>query len=464
MPLITNQQPPQYRKHQQKRINRVAKTQHVSNRAEIAYRKTLLSLTRRLETNLLDALEKSHSSQLIQDSNSFNPIEFLKALERFEKEIESADAFKMSYAFVKKQQEASTEHYSALVKKSTGMDLKGALKSNLHLQSELAKYAQWNVRLIKSIQGDLLGEVKRLVIDNVQQGKTTKDLAEKIQKLSGVTKTRAKFIARDQAAKLNGAIDRINQEACGVTHYIWSTCKDERVRHSHAKLEGQVFSWKHPPSVGHPGQDFNCRCVAIPVFDNEEIASLAKNTDIQASKEELELSGFIGASTFNVVNEHLQQANVKAAMMNYGLSRHEALSIISYTSALYERLNKSLRTGKASQSELHFARGLDKALDKMPVYSYTTYRTVQLTKQDIARYAIGSIVEERQFTSTSKTQDKIGFRGNVKFIIHGKTGRDIEEISLYPYEREVLFKTRKRFKVLDAKTENHFTIITLKEI
>lgn len=45
-------------------------------------------------------------------------------------------------------------------------------------------------------------------------------------------------------------------------YYIWRTEEDDRVRSSHAQREGQIFAWDEPPEGGHPGEDYNCRCVA----------------------------------------------------------------------------------------------------------------------------------------------------------------------------------------------------------
>ncbi len=49
-----------------------------------------------------------------------------------------------------------------------------------------------------------------------------------------------------------------------ATHYIWRTQSDNRVRSSHAANNGKIFAWNNPPETGHPGEDYNCRCVAEP--------------------------------------------------------------------------------------------------------------------------------------------------------------------------------------------------------
>ncbi len=59
------------------------------------------------------------------------------------------------------------------------------------------------------------------------------------------------------------------QRAQGFTHYIWHTTGDDKVRPAHAANDGKIFSWDDPPSTGHPGEDYGCRCWAQP-FDGIE--------------------------------------------------------------------------------------------------------------------------------------------------------------------------------------------------
>jgi SPP1 gp7 family putative phage head morphogenesis protein len=100
-----------------------------------------------------------------------------------------------------------------------------------------------------------------------------------------VSKSRADLIARDQVLKLNSQITRTRQTSAGIKRYTWTTSGDERVRgnpnglypdsdRDHWSLDGRTFSWDAPPVVNpktgetaHPGEDFQCRCVATPVLD-----------------------------------------------------------------------------------------------------------------------------------------------------------------------------------------------------
>lgn len=99
------------------------------------------------------------------------------------------------------------------------------------------------------------------------EGRRWEDLRDELLERADVSESRAELIARDQTLKLNGAINQARQEGAGIDRYVWSTSGDERVREEHDALDGETFSWDSPPEPGHPGQDFQCRCVAIPVID-----------------------------------------------------------------------------------------------------------------------------------------------------------------------------------------------------
>lgn len=99
---------------------------------------------------------------------------------------------------------------------------------------------------------------------------------EQIQERLGVVRSRAELIARDQTLKIYGEIQEERQRNAGITHYVWSTSEDERVRPDHEDLDGTTQAWDDPPVVdkrtgqrGHPGSgSINCRCAAVPVLDD----------------------------------------------------------------------------------------------------------------------------------------------------------------------------------------------------
>lgn len=144
------------------------------------------------------------------------------------------------------------------------------------LGSTIGQQVAWrraNVTLIESIHRDLLPQVETILQEG--QGLRVEVIRNQILRRFDVTRSRADLIARDQVLKLYGQANRTKQINVGVTEYIWSTSKDERVRETHVDLEGTRHSWTNPPIVSkdgrreHPGGDYQCRCVAIPVLPGE---------------------------------------------------------------------------------------------------------------------------------------------------------------------------------------------------
>lgn len=64
----------------------------------------------------------------------------------------------------------------------------------------------------------------------------------------------------------SGLVNELRQRGLGIQLYIWRSRDDGKVRSAHAAHDDQIFSWDNPPEGGHPGQAFNCRCVAEPVL------------------------------------------------------------------------------------------------------------------------------------------------------------------------------------------------------
>lgn len=129
-----------------------------------------------------------------------------------------------------------------------------------------------NVQLSKSLIDQAVDKVQSTVLSGFQSGRRWEEIAKDIEdyidpSIGGVA-NRARLIARDQISKLNGQVTQERQKNLGVSKYIWRTSLDERVRDSHRELEGTTQSWDDPPSVGHPGEDYNCRCTAEPVLDD----------------------------------------------------------------------------------------------------------------------------------------------------------------------------------------------------
>lgn len=179
--------------------------------------------------------------------------------------------------------ERHTAQFASAVKRSIGIDIKSIIT-----QEDLGDLLQVangrNASLIKSLADDTVKKVEQAVYQNSLQGNSVKTLRKQLVHEFGVSESRAKLIARDQMSKLNSDLTQARQTQAGVSMYEWLDSSDERVRHSHAEMDGKICkwddptvyraddgSWKKRSSIGgvelHPGQDINCRCNAIGVVE-----------------------------------------------------------------------------------------------------------------------------------------------------------------------------------------------------
>lgn len=154
-----------------------------------------------------------------------------------------------------------------------------------------------NYEIVRSDIKKYISDINSATEQAVTNGWSVKALTEKIMALdSKITKSRAAFIARDQMGKLNGTITQKRMQDIGLTMYEWGSSSDERVRQSHAIMDGKlcrwddatVYSedggktWKPRPAgavLMHPGMDYQCRCTAYAWF-NELIDEADGNVEI----------------------------------------------------------------------------------------------------------------------------------------------------------------------------------------
>ena len=158
-------------------------------------------------------------------------------------------------------------------RKTFGINVGDLRKGSTTLTRNMKQAIEDNVSLIKTIPEKHFDRIESIVKDAFDQGKRAEDIADDIAETGDVTDRRAAFIARDQMAKVTSAANEDRLLTLGVEKYVWSTSQDERVRKEHADLDGQVFRFDDPPASGtdgeflSPGFPINCRCVAIPAFD-----------------------------------------------------------------------------------------------------------------------------------------------------------------------------------------------------
>lgn len=117
-------------------------------------------------------------------------------------------------------------------------------------------------------------ELRELIAENAFAGARTDRLVDVIAARWGVTKRKAAFLADQETALLVAKFREQRATAIGSTRYKWSTSHDDLVRHDHKLLNGTIQFWASKPvtnrktgATNNPGEDFRCRCVAMPIID-----------------------------------------------------------------------------------------------------------------------------------------------------------------------------------------------------
>lgn len=138
------------------------------------------------------------------------------------------------------------------------------------LQDYLSASAYDNARLIQSIPAQYITQIDSIVMTNVRAGGRPSAITKLLVDQFGVTQRRAKMIARDQTAKINGDLASKRQQNAGFEYFQWVDSDDERVRDRHADISEKVtaygegiYRWDNPPLSSKgvpiiPGQDYQC--------------------------------------------------------------------------------------------------------------------------------------------------------------------------------------------------------------
>lgn len=248
---------------------------------EKEYQKELMLLGRALakaiKTELLPMLKAEQSSYVVDGvANNLAAI-FGKLNKEFNGTATLSFANQTAGAIVKKTEQKNKKRFDQSVKAATGVDL-GSVISAEGLGEFIQLNVGNNVNLIKSIPEEYLKSVETIVTNGVSSGARYSTIEKQILSKTGSANSklinRIKTIARNEISTINSQITLRRSEALGIKKGIYRTADDERVRKSHAELNGKEYvlakgAWS--PSAQKliiPGlTDINCRCSYSPIID-----------------------------------------------------------------------------------------------------------------------------------------------------------------------------------------------------
>lgn len=168
----------------------------------------------------------------------------------------------------------------------TGIDVFG---DSSKLQDILSAAIAQNTQLITKMSDDYLNQIQTIVTGNMRAGLRPSAIVKQLSEQFGISQRRAALIARDQTSKASGELSKQRQEDAGFEYFKWRTSEDIRVRDDHDNISDKdigygrgVYRWDDPPKNKKgvptiPGQDINCRCVAIPITGRQVAETKVKD-------------------------------------------------------------------------------------------------------------------------------------------------------------------------------------------
>lgn len=252
-----------------------------SKRAEVWYRDRLTEFIDGMVQAYIDELDKP----TLTDATDTTPLSVTARLAAVMQRLASISikevAARLSAGFVARANFQNKEQTQRTFFQAFGIDLTGLLGDGA-IKPEMEKAVSDNVDLITSIHTDFIHDIGEAVFANMKDGGRHENLIDIIKERGGVTRSRAKFIARDQTSKLNADFTEARNVALGLDIYEWGGTVDERERDSHLVLNGMLCKYSDPTVysddggktwkkrstigafIGKPGEDYQCRCLALP--------------------------------------------------------------------------------------------------------------------------------------------------------------------------------------------------------
>jgi SPP1 gp7 family putative phage head morphogenesis protein len=177
---------------------------------------------------------------------------------------------------VNRRNKTAWQKYTARMSAGLQMEIRNA-PTGEHMQQLLAE----QVELITSLPTEAAERVHERTVAALETSARYPERTAEIEEALAEAhpkateewlKNRATLIARTETARTASVLTQARAKHIGAEQYIWQTVGDWKVRPSHRKLNHSVHSWDDPPLSdppdyhSHPGQIWNCRCVALPII------------------------------------------------------------------------------------------------------------------------------------------------------------------------------------------------------
>lgn len=302
------------------------------------------------------------------------------------------------------------------------------INSEPWLKSYLASKVAENVSYITNIRDDYSSKIEQIIYRGVTNGQSSAEMREELIKQTGMARKKADFIARDQTGSMLGQMTAKRHQEAGIKAFRWSDSGDSKVRDSHRERDGKIYYYAENPLL--PGEEYNCRCVEEPVFDDE-------------------------------------LAQIEAEQALNELTENEEYAINTYISSEAYRINDKLRNDyDLDEKDSKLLKELDSALSKMDKFEGDLNRSYNFRSQDDLISFVNSleIGKRKTFDEYISTSIDIYDSNNQLLLIikNAKNGRNISHIN--ENELEVLYERGSEFIVKERyRLETGVLVIELEE-
>lgn len=129
---------------------------------------------------------------------------------------------------------------------------------------------------VKDWAEDRISEMRQKIQQLVLKGYRADQVEKLLINEYNVAKHKAKFLAENETNIMLSEYKKVTYQSMGSKKFIWRTITDGKERELHKELNGTTWNWDNPPVIdertgqtGLPGQTYNCRCQAQPIFVDE---------------------------------------------------------------------------------------------------------------------------------------------------------------------------------------------------
>ena len=337
-----------------------------------------------------------------------------------------------------------------------GIDIKHLLTTP-EVEAWMSRTTGENVELIRTIpprmHESLAASLRRELAEAPFDRQRLRGLLETEYKSSGYNLRR---ITRDQSTKAIGKLTEIRHRQMQVPGYTWSTAGDEAVRETHRANSGRMFRWDSPPpnGTGHPGADFQCRCVALPALLKKDLDRLGAKAPPAPKPPQRPADKWPAKGTrrrgITAADERRLGSEAETFLAGRPLGEQNAIK--AYAHDDFRPINEALRAGRKlpAADQLNIDR-INRVIRDAPapppprlVWRGISHR--------IGTPKVGGGMVLDGLVSTSVDPEvaaRFARRGVHQAIleIRPKRGVYIEPVSRFPSEREFLMRDASRYRV-----------------